>query len=154
MYLIINEAARAYDGVIPADCYHQPYMLMEELEEEMKRVTFYVWEESGELIGIMGVEPIEDVTLIRHSYVLPRWQGKGIGSRLLNHIKELVTTSRLLVGTWADARRAIAFYQKYGFRRLLGKDELLQKYWDIPWRQIEASVVLGLHIEKGIKESP
>ena len=154
MYLIINEAARAYDGVIPADRYHQPYMPMDELEEEMKRVTFYGWELNGELVGVMGVEPIEDVTLIRHSYVLPRWQGKGIGRRLLNHIRELVTISRLLVGTWADARWAIAFYQKHGFSLLPDKDELLKKYWDIPQRQLETSVVLGLHIEKGTKESP
>jgi len=153
MYLIINEAARAYDGVIPANHYHQPYMPMEELEEEMKRVTFYGWEVNGELVGVMGVEPIEDVTLIRHSYVLPRWQKKGIGRRLLNHIRELVTTSRLLVGTWADARWAIAFYQKHGFSLLPDKDELLKKYWDIPRRQAETSVVLGLHIEKGTKES-
>ena len=154
MYLIINEAARAYDGVIPADRYHQPYMPMDELEEEMKRVTFYGWELNGELVGVMGVEPIEDVTLIRHSYVLPRWQGKGIGRRLLNHIRELVTTSRLLVGTWADARWAIAFYQKHGFSLLPDKGELLKKYWDIPQRQLETSVVLGLHIEKDTKESP
>jgi len=140
---IINEAAKAYEGVIPADCYHQPYMSMDELEREMKRMTFSGWEANGELVGITGLEPIKDVTLIRHAYVLPRWQKQGIGSELLNHLKALVTTPRLLVGTWADAYRAIRFYQKHGFILLPDKDELLRTYWDIPQRQIETSVVLG-----------
>ncbi len=144
IYLIINEAARAYEGLIPADCYHQPYMPMDELEREMKRITFFGWEVDGELVGVMGAEPIKDVTLIRHAYVLPQWQRQGIGNKLLNHLKGLVTTSRLLVGTWADARRAIAFYQKHGFSLLSNKDELLKTYWDIPQRQIDTSVVLGI----------
>jgi len=146
MYFIINEAAKAYDGVIPADRYHQPYMPMSELEEEMKRMTFFGWEANGELVGVMGIEPIKDVTLIRHAYVLPRWQRQGIASKLLNHLKSLVTTSRLLVGTWVDIRWAIAFYQKHGFNLLPDKDELLKSYWDIPQRQIETSVVLGIDI--------
>ena len=146
MYFIINEAAKAYDGVIPADRYHQPYMPMSELEEEMKRMTFFGWEANGELVGVMGIEPIKDVTLIRHAYVLPRWQQQGIASKLLNHLKSLVTTSRLLVGTWVDIRWAIAFYQKHGFNLLPDKDELLKSYWDIPQRQIETSVVLGIDI--------
>ena len=87
IYFIINEAAKAYDGVIPADCYHQPYMPMEELEREMKRMTFFGWELNGELVGVMGFEPVKDVTLIRHTYVLPRWQKQGIGSKLLGHLK-------------------------------------------------------------------
>ena len=153
MYFIINEAARAYDGVIPADCYHQPYMPMDELKREMKRVTFFGWELNGELIGVMGIEPIKDVTLIRHAYVLPSWQKQGIGSKLLNYLKKLVTTSRLLAGTWTDAHRAIAFYQKHGFSLLPDKDELLKTYWDIPRRQIETSVVLGIDINKNEKES-
>jgi len=144
MYLIINEAARAYQGVIPADCYHQPYMPMEELEREMKQMTFFGWEASGELVGVMGFQPVKDVTLIRHAYVLPRWQKQGIGSRMLNHLKGLVTTPRLLVGTWADAYRAITFYQKHGFQLMPNKDELLKTYWNIPQRQIETSVVLGM----------
>ena len=147
MYFIINEAAKAYDGVIPADRYHQPYMPMSELEEEMKRMTFFGWEANGELVGVMGIEPIKDVTLIRHAYVLPRWQRQGIASKLLNHLKSLVTTSRLLVGTWADVHWAIAFYQKHGFNLLPDKDELLKSYWDIPQRQIETSVVLGIDIK-------
>jgi GNAT superfamily N-acetyltransferase len=149
IYLIINEAAKAYEGVIPADRYHQPYMPMEELEREMKRMTFFGWEaKDGELIGVMGFEPVKDVTLIRHAYVLPRWQRQGIGSKLLNHLRGLVTTSRLLVGTWADAKWAIAFYQKHGFSLLPNKDELLKTYWDIPHRQIETSVVLGMEVKK------
>ena len=146
IHVIINEAARAYQGVIPADCYHQPYMAMDELEREMKRMTFFGWEVNGELVGIMGFEPIKDVTLIRHAYVLPRWQKQGIGSKLLNHLKGRVTTSRLLVGTWAGAYWAIDFYQKRGFKLLANKDELLKTYWDIPQRQIETSVVLGVEV--------
>ena len=148
MHAIINEAAIAYQGVIPADCYHQPYMAMEELEREMKRITFFGWEEDGELVGVMGFEPIKDVTLIRHAYVLPRWQRQGIGSKLLGYLKGLATTSRLLVGTWADARWAIDFYQKHGFSLLPDKDKLLKTYWDIPHRQIETSVVLGVEVIK------
>ena len=146
IYSIINEAARAYEAAIPADCYHQPYMPMDELEGEMKRVTFWGWEAARELVGIMGVEPVKDVTLIRHAYVLPRWQGQGIGSKLLSHIRGLVTTPRLLVGTWADARWAISFYERRGFTLLADKDELLETYWDIPRRQIQTSVVLGVEV--------
>jgi GNAT superfamily N-acetyltransferase len=147
IYFIINEAARAYDGVIPADCYHQPYMPMDELEREMKRMTFFGWEVDGELVGVMGAEPIKDVTLIRHAYVLPQWQRQGIGSKLLNLLKGLVTTSRLLVGTWADAWWALDFYKKHGFRLMPDKDELLKTYWDIPRRQIDTSVVLEIEVE-------
>jgi GNAT superfamily N-acetyltransferase len=143
IYRIINEAAKAYEGVIEADCYHQPYMPEEELEQEMKRVIFYGWEVGGELVGIMGIEPIKDVTLIRHAYVLPQYQKRGIGRRLLDHLKGLATTRSLLVGTWAAAYWAIDFYRKHGFSLLPDKDSLLAKYWDIPPRQIETSVVMG-----------
>lgn len=146
LYFIINEAARAYKGVIPADRYHQPYMPMAELEREMQRMTFSGWEENGELVGVMGFEPIKDVTLIRHAYVLPQWQQQGIGGKLLKHLKAQVSTPHLLVGTWADAHWAIDFYRKHGFARLPDKDELLRTYWDIPQRQIETSVVLGVEV--------
>jgi N-acetylglutamate synthase-like GNAT family acetyltransferase len=146
IYAIINEAARAYDGVIEADCYHQPYMPEEELEREMKRVTFYGYEANGELVGIMGIEPIKDVTLIRHAYVLPQYQNQGIGHRLLDHLKSLTATKSLLVGTWTAAHWAITFYQKHGFNLLPDKDELLADYWDIPQRQIETSVVMGIKV--------
>ena len=144
IYFIINKAAGAYAGVIPADCYRQPYMPMNELEREMERVAFFGWEVAGELVGIMGMEPIKDVTLIRHAYVLPEHQRQGIARKLLAYIRRLVKTPRLLVGTWADARWAISFYQKHGFRLLPDKDQLLETYWDIPRRQIETSVVLGI----------
>ena len=145
---IVNEAAKAYEGVIPADCYHQPYMPMAELEAEMKRVAFFGWEEGGELVGVMGLEPVKGVSLIRHAYVLSKWQQQGIGRRLLNHIKNLVTTRRLLVGTWADAQWAIDFYKKHGFVLMPDKDELLKTYWDISQRQIDTSVVLGMEMDK------
>jgi len=123
-------------------------MPMAELEREMKRMTFFGWEVNGELVGVVGFEPIKDVTLIRHAYVLPQWQKQGIGSKLLGRLKSLVTTSRLLVGTWADAYRAIDFYKKHGFNLLPDKDELLKTYWDISQRQIETSVVLGIDIRR------
>ena len=152
IYFIVNEAAKAYEGVIPADCYHQPYMPREELEREMKRMTFFGWEVNGELIGVMGFEPIKGVTLIRHAYILPRWQRRGIGSEMLTYLRGLVTTSRLLVGTWANAHWAIDFYQQHGFSLLPNKDELLKTYWDIPQRQIETSVVLGVELNKDTEE--
>ena len=152
IYYIINEAAKAYEGVIPADRYHQPYMPMDELEQEMKQMTFFGEEVNGELVGVMGVQPVKDVTLIRHAYVLPQWQRQGISSKLLNNLKRLVTAPRLLVGTWADARWAIAFYEKHGFSLMPDKDELLRIYWNIPQRQIETSVVLGIDIKKDAKE--
>ncbi len=147
IYLIINEAARAYEGVIPADRYPHPYMPREELEEEMAGMSFFGWEEAGELVGVMGFQPVKDVTLIRHAYVLPRWQQRGIGGKLLKHLKGMVNTRRLLVGTWADAGWAIDFYRKHGFKLESNKDEILETYWDIPRRQIETSVVLGLDIK-------
>lgn len=147
IYFIVNEAAKAYDGVIPADCYHQPYMPMDELEREMERITFYGWEVNGELVGVMGFEVVKDVTLIRHAYILPEWQRQGIGSKLLAHIEGLVAAGRLLVGTWADAW-SVGFYLKHGFRYLSDKDELLKAYWGVPRRQIETSVVLGIDISR------
>ncbi|MFC2034322.1 GNAT family N-acetyltransferase [Chloroflexota bacterium] len=144
IYFIINEAARAYENVIPSDCYHQPYMDIDEIKQEMKRMTFYGWKVNGEFVGIAGLEPVKNVTLIRHTYVLPQWQQNEIGSNLINHLKKQNNTHYLLVGTWADAHWAIYFYQKHGFSLLPDKDELLKKYWDIPQRQIETSVVLGI----------
>jgi GNAT superfamily N-acetyltransferase len=152
IYAIINEAAKAYQGVIPADRYHQPYMPMAELKREMEQMTFFGEEINGELVGVMGFQPIRDVTLIRHAYVLPPWQRQGIGSQLLGYLEQMVATPRLLVGTWAEAHWAIAFYQKHGFQLLPDKDELLRTYWDIPRRQVETSVVLGIDIKKETKE--
>jgi GNAT superfamily N-acetyltransferase len=146
IYDIINSAAGAYRGVIPSDCYHEPYMPKEELQKEMNSMTFFGWEEGHRLIGVMGFQPVKDVTLIRHAYVLPDQQGKGIGTRLLDHLKQMTTTRQLLVGTWADATWAIEFYQKHGFVLMPDKDELLLSCWNIPRRQIETSVVLGIDL--------
>ena len=143
---IINEAARAYKEVIPNDRYHEPYMPKEELHREMKNMTFFGWQEEDRLIGVMGFQPVGDVTLIRHAYVLPDYQRKGIGTKLLNHMKKLTKTKYLLVGTWADASWAIEFYQKHGFNLMPNKDELLGQYWNVPQRQVETSVVLGIEV--------
>ncbi len=143
IYAIVNEAAVAYKGHIPDDCYNEPYMPWAELAEEMARMIFYGWEEGRALLGVMGYQPMEDVTLVRHAYVLPDHQGRGIGSALLAQVERLTTTSRLLVGTWADATWAIGFYERRGFRLLAGKDDLLRRYWTVSERQREVSVVLG-----------
>ncbi|MFO7773509.1 MAG: GNAT family N-acetyltransferase [Dehalococcoidia bacterium] len=143
---IIDEAARAYRGVIPDNCYHEPYMPKEELHREMTSVTFFGWQEEGALVGVIGFQPVKVVTLIRHAYVLPGYQRRGIGTILLNHMKQMTKSKCLLVGTWADASWAIEFYREHGFELMPDKDELLAKYWDIPERQVEASVVLGLKV--------
>jgi GNAT superfamily N-acetyltransferase len=146
IYRIINEAAQAYEGVIAEDCYHQPYMPKEELEREMRRVNFYGWEIDREIVGVMGIEPVNGVTLVRHAYVLPDYQNRGIGKNLLDYLKKIATTPWLLVGTWQDADWAIRFYRNNGFELLPEKDKLLYDYWDIPQRQIETSVVMGMKI--------
>jgi GNAT superfamily N-acetyltransferase len=142
MYLIVNEAAQAYAGHIPVDCYHQPYMPLTELKQEMQKMSFYGWEDKGELIGVMCAEPVKDVTLLRHAYVRTAYQGQGIGSRLLQKIVEETRTKRLLVGTWADATWAVDFYKAHGFKLQNEKDTLLKTYWKIPQRQIDTSVVM------------
>lgn len=143
---IINNAARAYKGVIAEDRYHEPFMPREELHREMMSMTFFGWQEKGKLIGVMGFQPTNDVTLIRHTYILSDYQRKGIGTMLLKYMKRLVRTKYLLVGTWADADWAIKFYQKHGFKLMPKKDELLRKYWHISQRQVDASVVLGIEV--------
>ena len=143
---IINEAATAYRGVIPIDCYHEPYMPWDELQAEAKEMAFFGWEESGELAGVIGYQPLGGppaVTLVRHAYVLPGCQRAGVGTALLQHLVDLTTTPRLLVGTWAAATWAVAFYEKHGFRLLPDGDHLLRTYWHITDRQRETSVVLG-----------
>jgi len=145
-YEIINQAAHAYRGVIPNGCYHEPYMPRQELHREMESMIFFGWEEEGQLVGVMGFQPVQGVTLIRHAYVLPNYQRKGIGARLLTHLKQITKTSCLLVGTWAGSNWAIDFYQKHGFKLMPNKDELLIRYWNIPQRQIQTSVVLGMEL--------
>jgi N-acetylglutamate synthase-like GNAT family acetyltransferase len=145
VYEIINDAAQAYKGVIPADRWKEPYMPKTELEHEIDDgVAFWGYEEDGKLIGVMGIQHIQDVTLIRHAYVRTNKQGQGIGGKLLSHLRKQ-TTRPLLIGTWADADWAIRFYQRHGFR-LVSQEEkvrLLIKYWSIPERQVETSVVLA-----------
>ena len=141
---VINESARAYKGIIPNDCYHEPYISIEELRHEMEKITFFGWDEEGEIVAVIGYQPVKNVTLVRHVYVLPDYQRQNVGTKLLNHIKDIMKTKRLLVGTWADARWAIQFYQKHGFKLMPNKDELLMEFWDVPQRQIETSVVLGI----------
>jgi GNAT superfamily N-acetyltransferase len=142
---IVNEAARAYRGVIPPECWHEPYMSRAELTAEIAAgVSFFGSERSGELVGVMGLQRVRDVTLIRHAYVLPAHQGCGVGGALLSALRA-ETTGPVLVGTWAAARWAIQFYERHGFRLVPAdeKDQLLQTYWNIPARQQDASVVLA-----------
>ncbi len=154
MFDVINDAATAYEGAIPADCYQRPYMPLDELEREAARMTFYAWEEDGRLAGIIGFEPMGDVTLIRHCYVLPDRQRRGIASALVRHVMGQTTTERLLVGTWAAATWAITFYEKHGFRLLPDGDALLRMYWDIPARQRETSVVLERQLSLRQEQNP
>jgi len=144
---VINDAAQAYKGVIPDDLWKEPYMSSEELRHEIDSgVEFYGWFENDVLLGVMGIQFVGDVTLIRHAYVLPEHQRRGIGSKLLRHLISLAKTSEILVGTWANATWAIRFYEKHGFKLVSPeeKDKLLRTYWNIPEKQIEASVVLRL----------
>ena len=142
---IINDAASAYKGAIPADCWHEPYMSKDYLEHELHAgVIFWGYEENGELVGVMGIQHVQDVTLIRHAYVRTAHRNKGIGGKLLTFLKTL-TSKQLLVGTWQAAVWAIRFYEKQGFRLVTveEKDRLLRKYWTITERQRETSVVLA-----------
>jgi len=145
LFEIINDAAQAYKGVIPADRWHEPYMPLEELRSEIVAgVEFWGEESDGELLGAMGIQARDEVDLIRHAYVRTRARRQGVGTRLLAHLMR-IARKPLLIGTWADARWAVAFYQKNGFR-LLSRDEtgrLLRRFWNIPERQIETSVVLA-----------
>jgi GNAT superfamily N-acetyltransferase len=142
---IVNAAAEAYRGVIPDDCWHDPYMSARELDTEIAAgVRFWAYELDGAALGVMGVQPKADVDLIRHAYVRPGNQRLGIGGALLRHLQRMAGR-RVLVGTWAAADWAIDFYRRHGFERVTPqrKDELLRMYWDIPDRQIETSVVLA-----------
>jgi GNAT superfamily N-acetyltransferase len=141
---IVNEAAQAYRGAIPADCWHEPYMTAAALAAEIAAgVEFWGWEDDGALSGIMGIQQVRDATLIRHAYVRTARQGQGIGAALLDFLADRAT-GPLLVGTWAAAAWAIRFYERHGFRLVspAEKDRLLASYWSIPARQTETSVVL------------
>jgi len=145
IFEIINDAAEAYRGIIPPDRWKDPYMSKDELRHEIKEgVQFWGYEEDGELLGVMGMQHVEDVTLLRHAYVRTGKRNGGIGGRLLSLLRKK-TARPILVGTWAAAHWAVRFYEKHGFRLVSPeeKDRLLKKYWSIPERQIETSVVLA-----------
>jgi N-acetylglutamate synthase-like GNAT family acetyltransferase len=145
MLAIINAAAQAYKGVIPADRWHEPYMPAEELAKEIADgIVFWVMEEGGRILGVMGMQDKGEVSLVRHAYVSPGVQKKGVGTKLLRHIQEL-TAKPVLIGTWAAATWAIDFYKRNGFTVVSNaeKNRLLKKYWSIPDRQVETSVVLA-----------
>jgi N-acetylglutamate synthase-like GNAT family acetyltransferase len=145
IYTVINDGALAYKEVIPEDCWAEPYMSREELQCEMDAgVAFWGLEENGMLCAVMGLQAVEDVTLIRHAYVLTASQRRGIGAQLLCHLMSLTKTP-VLIGTWADALWAIRFYEKNGFRIVDGeqKDRLLKRYWTVSQRQMQVSVVLA-----------
>ena len=142
---IVNAAAEAYRGVIPADCFHEPYMPRAELDGEIAAgVAFWSYQEDGALVGVMGVQSVRDVDLIRHAYVLPQHQGQGVGTALLRHLRGL-GARRMLVGTWAAAEWAVRFYRCQGFEMVAPErtTALLRTYWSVPDRQIETSVVLA-----------
>jgi GNAT superfamily N-acetyltransferase len=151
IWAIINDGAQAYKGIIPADRWTDPYMSKEKLEHEIDDgVAFWGCEENGALVGVMGIQPVQDVTLIRHAYVRGSSQKRGIGGRLLGHLREMAI-GPVLIGTWTDAVWAIRFYERNGFQ-MVGPEEknrLLRKYWNIPERQIETSVVLADSMWRG-----
>ena len=142
---IINDAASVYKGMIPSDCWHEPYMTEQELQTQIDEgVEFWGYTNDGVMMGVMGIQDRAEVTLIRHAYVRTAVRNKGIGSKLLGHLVNL-TSKPVLIGTWAAATWAIEFYQKHSFRLLpeQEKNRLLLRYWSIPWRQAETSVVLA-----------
>ena len=142
---IVNAAAEAYRSVIPQDRWHEPYMAAAELDAEIASgVEFWGYEAGGELVGVMGIQAVRDVDLIRHAYVAPGDQRRGVGGALLGHLAPRAER-RMLVGTWAAAEWAIRFYRRHGFEQVSPeqKDMLLRTYWTIPERQVETSVVLA-----------
>ena len=145
MLRVINDAATAYRGAIPADRYHEPYMPREELAAEMAEMRFWGSFAEGRLVGVMGVQDVQDVTLVRHAYVETAYQGRGIGTALLRHVEALAGRPVVLIGTWAAATWAVRFYERQGYALVADraeKDALLRRYWHVPDRQIETSVVL------------
>jgi len=145
MLEVINDAAQVYKGVIPDDRWKEPYMSAEELGDEIDSgVDFFGLEKEGRIIGVMGIQELKEVTLIRHTYVLTEHQRRGVGSKLLQYLINLAEGPEILVGTWKAASWAIQFYEAYGFTLVSSyeKDRLLREYWNIPERQIETSVVL------------
>jgi len=147
---VINDAAQVYKGVIPDDRWKEPYMSAKELGDEIDSgVDFFGLKEEGRIIGVMGIQELKDVTLIRHTYVLTEHQRRGVGSKLLQYLINLAEGPEILVGTWKAASWAIQFYEAYGFTLVSSyeKDRLLRKHWNIPERQVETSVVLTFNKE-------
>jgi N-acetylglutamate synthase-like GNAT family acetyltransferase len=145
IWTIINDGAQAYRGTIPEDRWTEPYMSREKLQHEIDDgVVFWGYEDAGNLLGVMGLQQVKDVTLIRHAYVRTGSQKHGIGAHLLTHLR-LMAKGPVLIGTWADAVWAIRFYERHGFEMVSAKEKdcLLKQYWIIPERQIETSVVLA-----------
>jgi GNAT superfamily N-acetyltransferase len=145
IWAIINDGAEAYRETIPEDRWTQPYMSWDKLRQEINAgVVFWGYQDSGILLGVMGIQEVQDVTLIRHAYVLTGSQKQGIGAQLLSHLRPLAH-GPILIGTWADAVWAIRFYERHGFRVVTAaeKERLLKRYWSIPERQVETSVVLA-----------
>lgn len=145
MLAIVNDAAQRYKGAIPADRWHEPYMPADELAKEIAAgIVFWVAEDAGRLLGVMGIQDKDDVALVRHAYVAKDAQRTGIGTRLLRHVESL-TGKPILIGTWAAASWAIDFYRRNGFSVVPHgeKERLLRTYWSIPARQVETSVVLA-----------
>ena len=142
---VINDASLKYKGIIPNDCWHEPYMTKQKLISEFTNgVRMFGYNKDNTLVGVMGIQELKDVTLIRHAYILTRYQGIGIGKSLLQNLFKIKKNSCLLVGTWRDATWAIQFYEKFGFVLHTKKQtaQLLKKYWNLPSKQIENSVVL------------
>ena len=142
---VINNAALKYKGVIPDDCWHEPYMSEQELLNEFDSgVRVFGYKKNSTLVGVMGIQELKDVTLIRHAYTISTYQGRGIGKILLQYLFKINKNSILYVGTWKDATWAIQFYEKFGFVMKKRKQtiELLKKYWEVSLKQIENSVVL------------
>jgi len=142
---VINDAALRYNGVIPDNCWHEPYMSEQELVSEFNDgVHMFGYNQNNRLVGVMGIQKLKDITLIRHAYTLTHYQGKGVGKSLLKYLLEINQDTCLLVGTWRDATWAIRFYEKFDFVLQTKKQTvyLLKKYWKIPLKQIENSVVL------------
>jgi N-acetylglutamate synthase-like GNAT family acetyltransferase len=145
IFEIINDAAQAYRGVIPNDCWHEPYMSRDELTRQIEDdIVFWGLEQDETLVGVMGIQDKGEVSLIRHAYVRTQLRGRGVGTALLQFL-EGKTTKPILIGTWAAAYWAISFYEKNGYREVTEeeKNHLLRKYWSIPERQVETSVVLA-----------
>lgn len=149
---VINDAARAYKRILSSHVYKEPQMALREFLDEAERIGFYVVEDEARIIGVMGYEYVEDVVLIRHAYVKPGRQRKGVGSLLLRHLEDLIRSenraSRIVVGTYADAYWAVDFYRKHGYKPVSDHDATLRRYYVIPDIQRENSIALEKEIER------